>query len=94
MKWVNDWFSRGKKKSFALGSTAEPCDSIHPMEPNSLRAKGMDFTVHRASGGHIVEYHEYDVNTDRNSHKLHIIPADKDLGQELAHIITYQLLRN
>ena len=92
MKWVNDWFSRGKKKSFALDEK-EAID-IHSMEPNSLRAKGMDFTVHRASGGHIVEYHEYDVNTDRNSHKLHIIPADKDLGQELAHIITYQLLRN
>ena len=90
MKWVNDWFSRGKKKSFA----GKEANDIHPMEPNSLRAKGMNFTVHRASGGHIVEYHEYDVNTDRNSHKLHIIPADKDLGQELAHIITYQLLRN
>jgi hypothetical protein len=92
MKWVNDWFSRGKKKSFAF--VAEEAIDIHPMEPNSLRAKGMDFTVHRANGGHIVEYHEYDANTDRNSHKLHIIPADKDLGQELAHIITYQLLRN
>jgi hypothetical protein len=54
---------------------------------------GMSFTIHQANGGHILEYSSYDEKTDRNSHNLHIITSDQDLGQGIAHVITLEMLR-
>jgi len=54
---------------------------------------GMSFTIHQANGGYIMEYSSYDEKTDRNSHNLHIITSDQDLGQGIAHIITLEMLR-
>ena len=65
----------------------------HPLG-SGLDSPGMNFTVYRASGGHIVEHRTYDRKTDRNNHSLHIITDDKDLGEELGKIITFENLRN
>jgi hypothetical protein len=54
---------------------------------------GMSFTIHQANGGYILEYSSYDEKTDRNSHNLHIITSDQDLGQGIAHVITLEMLR-
>ena len=54
---------------------------------------GMSFTIHQANGGYVMEYSSYDEKTDRNSHNLHIITSDQDLGQGIAHIITLEMLR-
>jgi len=32
-------------------------------------------------------------SNDRNDRRLHIINSDQDLGQSIAHIITYEMLR-
>jgi hypothetical protein len=53
----------------------------------------MSFTIHQANGGYILEYSSYDEKTDRNSHNLHIITSDQDLGQGIAHVITLEMLR-
>jgi hypothetical protein len=53
----------------------------------------MNFTVYRASGGHIIETRTYDRHKDRNNHGLHIITDDKDLGDEIGKIITYENLK-
>jgi hypothetical protein len=54
----------------------------------------MNFTIHRADGGHVVEMRIYDRKRDENDIKLHVITDDKDLGEELGKIITFSNLRS
>jgi hypothetical protein len=60
---------------------------------NGIDSHGIQFTLHRGNGGHALELREYDTKTDRNNSALHIIPTDQDLGQAIAHIITYEGLK-
>ena len=61
--------------------------------PNSVR-----FTIYKANGGYVVEYisttrsstNSYD---DESKTSLHIIAEDADVGQEIAKIVTFELLR-
>jgi len=59
-----------------------------------IEQRGMNFTIYSANGGYVMEYNKYDDRTDRHEHALHIITTDQDLGQGIAHIITYEMLRN
>jgi hypothetical protein len=64
-------------------------DSDGPsLDSNSFRLK-----VYGASGGTIIETTKYDRKSDENRHSLHVITDDKDLGAELAKIITMEQLR-
>jgi hypothetical protein len=58
-----------------------------------IDSRGMNFTIHMANGGYVLEYSSYNEKTDRNDNTLHIINSDTDLGQGIAHIITLELLR-
>ena len=66
---------------------AEDCESV------DLHSQGFHLQVYSASGGTIVETTKYDRKTDENRHSLHVVTEDKDLGQELAKIITMEQLR-
>ena len=59
----------------------------------SIETHGMNFSVHRANGGYIVQYSQYDSRKDRAEPKLHIITDDKELGEELGKIISFESLR-
>lgn len=59
----------------------------------TLDSRGMNFTIHMANGGYVLEYSTYNEKTDRHDNSLHIIPSDQDLGQGIAHIITLEMLR-
>ena len=48
----------------------------------------LNFTVHTANGGKIVEY-----RTNNGQSKLYIIPEGADLGQEIGKIITLEILK-
>lgn len=61
-------------------------------EPN-IRSHGFQMHVYTASGGTIVETTKYDRKNDENRHSLHVVTDDKDLGEELAKIITMESLR-
>ena len=54
---------------------------------------GLTFTIHMANGGYVLEYATYNEKTDRHDNALHVITADTDLGQGIAHIITLEMLR-
>jgi len=54
---------------------------------------GMNFTIHPAAGGYILEYRVYDQHTERSDNKLHIINEDQDLGESIGKIITLEILR-
>ena len=60
---------------------------------SQLDSRGMNFTIHMANGGYVLEYSTYNDKTDRHDNALHIINSDTDLGQGIAHIITLEMLR-
>jgi hypothetical protein len=57
------------------------------------QSNGMNFTIHSANGGYVMEYNKYDPRKDERNTALHIITSDQDLGQGIAHIITFEMLR-
>ena len=54
----------------------------------SSESTSLNFTVHTAAGGKVVEY-----RTSNGQSKLYIIPEGADLGQEIGKIITLEILR-
>jgi hypothetical protein len=49
--------------------------------------------LYNATGGTVVELRSYDESKDRNHNVLYVISSDKDLGQELGHIVTMEALK-
>ena len=58
-----------------------------------LESRGTCFNLYSANGGHVVELRQYDEKSDRMKNSLHIVPHEKDLGESLNHIITYEALK-
>jgi hypothetical protein len=69
--------------------------AISPRHDSSgeLESRGTCFNLYSANGGHVVELRHYDEKADRMKNSLHIVPHDKDLGESLNHIITYEALK-
>jgi hypothetical protein len=59
----------------------------------NLSSQGFRLNIYSASGGTIIETTKYDRKNDDNRHSLHVVTEDKDLGEELAKIITMESLR-
>lgn len=95
MNWILKWFNR-KVQNALKESRAEvyESDTIGSSRVSNLGSAGMNFTVYKANGGFILEYHQYDRHRDRSEHKLHIVTDDKDLGEELGKIISFETLRS
>lgn len=94
-----NWF-RNKLHNFIFPQDNLVTESKHHRRNNlaitkgsSLDNRGMNFTIHQANGGYVLEYSSYDEKTDRNTNTLHIINSDTDLGQGIAHVITLEMLR-
>jgi len=92
IRWLNKKFNRSLKDA-DVAVYATPTIGGSPKTSN-LNSFGMNFTVYKANGGFIVEYHQYDRHRDRGEHKLHIVTEDKDLGEELGKIISFETLRS
>lgn len=89
MKFIFKWLDRKIQKVRGENLIAsEPMPAVRQRHENSV-----NFTIARANGGYVVEYHSYDKRTDRSNHYLHIITDDKDLGEELGKIISFESLR-
>lgn len=68
--------------------------STNPISRGShLDSRGMNFTIHTANGGYVLEYSSYNEKTDRHDTALHIINSETDLGQGIAHVITLEMLK-
>ncbi len=66
--------------------------SVDSEGPN-IQSQGFRLNVYSASGGTIIETTKYDRQKDDHRHSLHVVTDDKDLGEELAKIITMESLR-
>jgi hypothetical protein len=67
--------------------------SIEDNNGVDLSSNSFSLNVYGASGGTIVETTKYDQKKDENRHSLYVVTEDKDLGEELAKIITMEQLR-
>jgi len=91
MRFLTRWFNRKVQNILKEGHAFE---TIPGTDSSRLNSNGMNFSVHKANGGFIVEYHWYDRHRDRSENKLHIVTEDKDLGEELGKIISFETLRS
>lgn len=62
-------------------------------EGPNIQSQGFRLNVYSASGGTIIETTKYDRQKDNHKHSLHVVTDDKELGEELAKIITMESLR-
>lgn len=81
-------------------SQAQPYNSISGFTLSTpsnnvrhIRSTGMNFTLYSASGGWVLEYHSYDTVADQHENRIHIIHDSDEFGQQLANILTIELLR-
>lgn len=86
---------REKLRNWLLKDDSNDCEAIYTedCEGPSLDSQGFRLKIYGASGGTIVETTKYDRKSDENRHSLHVVTEDKDLGAELAKIITMEQLR-
>ena len=83
-------------RNWLMNDSADYAESIaidRDCESRDLHSQGFRLQVYSASGGTIVETTKYDRKSDENRHSLYVVTEDKDLGQELAKIITMEQLR-
>ena len=84
-----------KLRKWLMDDSDEYGDNIISVDsegPN-IQSQGFRLNVYSASGGTIVETTKYDSKKDEHRHSLHVVTDDKDLGEELAKIITMESLR-
>ena len=62
-------------------------------EGPDIQSQGFRLNVYSASGGTIIETTKYDRQKDDHKHSLYVVTDDKELGEELAKIITMESLR-
>lgn len=93
MKWFDKWFA--KKCKQAWNDSKENLIEVSPAHVTNTRIdneRTMTLNVTKANGGWVIENRQYDKRTDRNNNSVHIITDDKDLGEEIGKIITFESL--
>jgi len=99
MKWFDKWFDKKVKQAWENQrkenyTNVQTVELVSRDDSVSIDSDGMNFKVYRANGGYIIETKKYDKKHDEVNNKLHIVTDDKDLGQELGKIITFENLRS
>lgn len=54
----------------------------------------VNFTIHHASGGYVVETTFYDERKDNHIRSLHIITSQEDFSDELGKAVFMEMLKN
>lgn len=104
MKWFDRWFAKKCKQAWEEENQPkeESVGYINQLKKparlsrdhdNTLNTRGTQFTLYNANGGTVVELRDYDPMNDRLHNILYVIPSDKDLGEQLGHIVTMEALK-
>jgi hypothetical protein len=107
MKWFDKWFMKkvhwannthqqydeGPNLVMTGNKKAHQGIAISSRDSGELESRSTSFNLYSANGGHVVELRHYDEKSDRIKNSLHIVPHEKDLGEALNHIITYEALK-
>ncbi len=85
MKWFDKWFAKKCKQAWESNQPVKEGNRIE-------NERTMTLNVTKANGGWVIEHRQYDKHRDRNNNSVHIITDDKDLGEEIGKIITFESL--
>ena len=98
MKWFDNWIvkryralcERGEDICIPTAGTA--ISSVR--ERDGIRKRGIRMSIIPAMGGTAVEFTTYDERKDRTDEHLYVIDDSKELGEEVAKIITVEMMRH
>lgn len=96
MNWFFRWFQNRLNKMNYEENTVDskPQRLIGGGFRETIGAESsLQFTVHFANGGYVLEYHSYDEKRDRTERRLYVIHEGEELGESLSKTITLELLR-
>jgi hypothetical protein len=92
-RWLRNWLLDDGSKQATAGNeislSAVSSDDGFENYRNTLR-----FNVQPAHGGIILTIKKYDSKRDENNHVVHVIQDDQDVAQNIAHIVSMELLRS
>jgi hypothetical protein len=87
--WVANKINDREKNNVILMPSLKTKDSMDLAGENKL-----EFTVHFAEGGVVLQKHSYDPIKDRSRNKLMIISDDKDIAKEIGEFVAVEILRS
>jgi hypothetical protein len=105
MKWLNNWFSKQVRRVIDnerdQSHQTDGYEYVATIGSNKLQSSRGDldceptlnFQMHRAETGWIMNVHNYDRRTERRNNTLHIINDSDDLGDSIAKIITIESMK-
>ena len=68
-QWVReDWNNASKSESNLVSASTSSISKGRRLD----QSNGMNFTIHSANGGYVMEYNQYDHRTDERNTALHI----------------------
>ncbi len=94
MKWLGRWLLKIAQQANQDERYGTIAPSTKVARGGDIEAdEGLNIVVRKAMGGKIVTFRTYDHKTDRNNHKLYVIPDDHDFERELGKLITLESMR-
>jgi hypothetical protein len=104
LTFIQKWFDRKVRESWNRASSinlvedtwnkSAKLSSSTTLQRNLDRDPTLQFKMHRAENGWVVEMFGYDEKTDRSYSRLTLISDGADFDTELSHIVTMQALRS
>lgn len=88
-KWLDRKIKKARDSDYQIVK-----EEIMPVTKSNRidNERTMTLNVTKANGGWVIEHRQYDKHKDRNNNSVHIITDDKNLGDEIGKIITFESL--
>jgi len=95
MNFLQRWFDQKCRDAWhrAQCEPASPSRLIPLEEPGINSVDGLHIRLYGATGGQIVEFRKYDRHRDSTDCKLYVINAEQNFSEELAKIVSLEMLR-
>lgn len=95
MNFLTRWFDRKCRESWERAQNM-PCNPVRITsieDPGINSIEGLQIRLYGATGGQIVEFRKYDRQKDRTDCKMYVINSEKNFSEELAKIVSLEMLR-
>lgn len=96
MNFLQRWFDKKVREAWDRSQSvpANPVKLTQLIdEPSIGSIEGLTIRLYGATGGNIVEFRKYDRNKDRTDCRLYVINAEQNFSEELAKIVSLEMLR-
>ena len=95
MKWFNNWFRKKCEQAWVDARTDRGINLVRSSDEirSAPQQSGMNFTLFKALGGHILESRVYNKRSDSNEGTLYMIPEDQDFAKQIAQAIMLESLK-